>query len=226
VPSVTTWTRLEPRSRSEDMRPALEARVHDPLWLLARQWLTGEFRGQDVGSPVQARLRASVARLTRYRPGATGAPRDYDPRTTPLEAMVEAEPASPRTEPRLAVDAGVQFLRLLRQLGAGDTAAGYRSEYPLAPPSASSSDNPATLRYRTLMARRVPDGLKLRAAFAAAAPGLPARPAVPSARRAKVRAAVAAWTVWFDRRRGPVAGDDAWSAERMEYSFAVARPTR
>jgi hypothetical protein len=36
-PSVTTWTRLEPRSRVADLSPGLEARTADPLWMLGRQ---------------------------------------------------------------------------------------------------------------------------------------------------------------------------------------------
>src|SRR5262249_14752924 len=32
------WTRLEPQSVTGDPTPGLEARVHDPLWALARQW--------------------------------------------------------------------------------------------------------------------------------------------------------------------------------------------
>ena len=44
------WTRLEPQSISGDPTPGLEARVHDPLWMLTRQWQLGEFHGQDLGS--------------------------------------------------------------------------------------------------------------------------------------------------------------------------------
>ena len=38
MPSITVWNRVEPRARSQDMKSGLEARLHDPLWLLARQW--------------------------------------------------------------------------------------------------------------------------------------------------------------------------------------------
>jgi hypothetical protein len=48
--SVTGWSRLEPRPRSRDFARGLEARVHDPLWMLARQWQVGEFEGDDAGS--------------------------------------------------------------------------------------------------------------------------------------------------------------------------------
>ena len=66
-PSITSWTRLEPRCREADMRTTLSARVFDPLWLLARQWQVGEFQGEDVGTPVLARVRAKVMNGVRTR---------------------------------------------------------------------------------------------------------------------------------------------------------------
>ena len=55
------WTRLEPQSVSGDPTPGLEARLHDPLWLLTRQWQLGEFHGEDVGSPVLVHIASSTA---------------------------------------------------------------------------------------------------------------------------------------------------------------------
>ena len=37
MPSITSWMRLEPRSRNAEMNTSLQARIYDPLWLLARQ---------------------------------------------------------------------------------------------------------------------------------------------------------------------------------------------
>src|SRR5215218_8117629 len=68
--SITSWMRLEPRSRNAEMNTSLQARIYDPLWLPARQWQLGEFQGEDNGSPVMARWRAEAARLTRYHSGA------------------------------------------------------------------------------------------------------------------------------------------------------------
>ena len=69
MPSITSWVRLEPRAISADETVGLQARVHDPLWLLGRQWQLGEFEGSDGGSPVVATLRAESALVTRYRAG-------------------------------------------------------------------------------------------------------------------------------------------------------------
>src|SRR5216683_7264840 len=68
VPSITTWTRLEPRTRKpENMTIGLQARVHDPLWFLARQWQLGEFQAEDAGSALSATVTAQAARLTSYQ---------------------------------------------------------------------------------------------------------------------------------------------------------------
>src|SRR5215470_6002052 len=100
MPSITSWMRLEPRSRNPEMNTSLQARIYDPLWLLARQWQLGEFQGEDNGSPVIASWRAETARLTRYYSGAikpntiANAPA-YDGRRTPLETLVERETIRP-----------------------------------------------------------------------------------------------------------------------------------
>src|SRR5690606_33722647 len=96
MPSITSWTRLEPRARRDDPAAGLEARVRDPLWLLARQWQLGEFTAEDAGSPLRATVRVEHAPLTRVRMGALTRPsaggQRYDPARTPLEVLVEREP--------------------------------------------------------------------------------------------------------------------------------------
>ena len=69
MPSVTTWTRLEPNPRAAAMAETLKARIYDPLWMLARQWQLGEFQGEDNGSPVTVSLQGEASQLTRFAPG-------------------------------------------------------------------------------------------------------------------------------------------------------------
>src|SRR5919205_2276488 len=103
MPSITSWMRLEPRSRDAEMRDSLQARVYDPLWLLARQWQVGEFQGEDNGSPMMAQWRAEAAPLSRLYAGAI-APNTqvdasvYDGARAPLETVVEREPIRPATD--------------------------------------------------------------------------------------------------------------------------------
>lgn len=75
--SVTTWSRLEPRTRDRDLRDGLRAAVHDPLWLLGRQWQVGELKGEDGGSLVDATVEITVDPMARFRPGDGDSP-DHD----------------------------------------------------------------------------------------------------------------------------------------------------
>src|SRR5215207_1114728 len=93
--SITSWMRLQPLSRNAEMKSSLQARIYDPLWLLARQWQLGEFQGEDNGSPIMARWRADAARLSRYfsgaiKPDTIASASPYDP-SMPLETLVERE---------------------------------------------------------------------------------------------------------------------------------------
>ena len=67
--SITTFFRLEPDPLRPDVTVGATAPLHDPLWLLARQWQTGEFAAQDGGTPVVARWRGVVAPPTRFVAG-------------------------------------------------------------------------------------------------------------------------------------------------------------
>ena len=107
--SITFWTRLEPYTRLDDIDAGLQAQTHDPLWLLARQWQTGEFQGEDAGTPVLARS-GSSARRSRASAGPGRHSREPYRSDVPLEALVEREPvqrfADPRRDLRVAAEAG------------------------------------------------------------------------------------------------------------------------
>ena len=63
MPSITTWTRIEPDiQRSEpslDLSDGLAAKLADPYWMLGRQWQIGKLTGEDAASPVVARINAT-----------------------------------------------------------------------------------------------------------------------------------------------------------------------
>lgn len=113
------------------MLDGLQTAIHDPLWLLGRQWQTGELDGDDAGSLIDARLSLGVEPLTRFRPGGVDGDDDADvvyredEIQPPLETLVErervrrvgpdgaSEPGGTRRNVRLAADAGAQFQRLV-----------------------------------------------------------------------------------------------------------------
>jgi hypothetical protein len=224
VPAVTLWTRLDVRTRADDADVSLQARVHDPLWLLARQWQFGEFRGEDAGTPIHARLRAEAGQLTRFRArGGRGV--DVDLSTVPLEAIVEREPVAGATRWRVRVDGGLHFIRLLGRAGAGRYRAAVTTAYGFDPgslPDAARDSEGAALA--ALTAGRVPDADRL-APILARAVATSALPTVLSVQRRDVPAVLGAarsWLAWYrELISEPVAGDDAWDPARLEYSFEV-----
>jgi len=222
MPSITIWNRIEPRSRAADLKPGLEARVHDPLWLLARQWQIGEFAGRDAGSPVAVEVAATATALDRYASGAEPA-RAYDSRL-PLETLVEREavrPARALDDLRQAAEAGRYFSRLLDAAGLpARIGAAFLAHYPLAAPPDPDPD-PDARRFAAIVAGRVIDGVKLHADLSQAAGNLSPAPALTAADRDAVRPIAQTWMAWYGSLFSEPEGADAWSPDRMEYRFAV-----
>jgi hypothetical protein len=240
MPSVTTWMRLEPRSRNAEMSAGLQARIYDPLWLLARQWQVGEFQGEDNGSPAAARWRGEGAPLTRYYPGALADKtpvegQAYDVGTTPLETLVERERVRPEANKperlRFAAEAGQHFFRMLDQQPMSRNYRDlFKSKYPFPPLTVEqrAALDIDSQNFLDLVAPRVPDGRQLYAALNAAlrAAGggrLPSDLPLAQADVAEVQVAAQAWLRWYESLVDePSGGNPAWSAERMEYNFSVA----
>lgn len=236
--SITSWIRLEPRCRDDDMTEGVRARIYDPLWMLARQWQTGEFQAEDTGTPVLARWRANSAPITRYYAGAIkpntqiSAPH-YDARAMPLEAVVERQPLrNPTNEGslRLAVESGLHFLRMLE---AQPTSRSYRpsflARFALQPPTDAERAglDAETLSYWKLMALRAPDARRLVTTFRDAEGRripLPENLGVVAGDRAEVDRAIDDWLAQHDAlfNRPQADAPDAWNAERLEYAFSIA----
>lgn len=243
--SITNWTRLEPAPHDDNIAEGLQARIKDPLWLLARQWQMGEFEGEDGGSPVSVRLRVLASRLARYHPQRLGAGNRvsgvaYDPRLLPLEALVERETAYLATDPlpntRLAAEMGQFFLRLLAREGMAFYHAAYNEAFPIREPSAGAQDmlDAQSERFVRFIAGRAPDGVTLfQALDAALRPSgggqgsLPAEPGILAPDVGAVTRAARQWLAWADTfiLQPPADEGSAWSSPHMEYSFALAAST-
>lgn len=154
------WTRLEPYSRDPTLQYGLNAEVHDPLWLLARQWQLLEFWGEDAGSPIWADLKVICAPITRYHLRPPDLPPSQVKVTgqtlngsIPLETLVEREfiqrePVYLQTTDngkpvwkarqvrhlRFAAEAGRHFVRLMEKRGAGNLRTNIIQKFSLGPP--------------------------------------------------------------------------------------------
>jgi hypothetical protein len=221
--SITSWVRLEPRSRDADLLAGVEARLHDPLWLLARQWQLGELTGADAGSAILARTRADIARIDAIRgPGGDWAP--FDPDTTPLTVALAPAPDEPSARPPLyrRARAGRHLLRLLAAAGLPDRDL-FLTKFPLTVTDAERTTlDGADLRFLATMAGRAPDGDTAAATLGPLLPTatsqLPGDFGVPADRVGAVSDVCRAWLAWraaFEH----TSPSPAWQPDQLAYRF-------
>ncbi len=214
------------------------ARVHDPLWLLARQWQVGEFQGEDAGTPIVARWRARVKPMTRFHAGPIPVNTQldaakFDADAIPLETLVERQPLQQSATAagldglRLAVESGQHFLRMLRlQVTTGDYAKAFRTMCAVPPLTENqrAALDPETIAYADLVADRALDGRRLRTALGnPASPRLDPALHIAAGDKAEVGAAYRAWVSWSDGLfYEPPPNDQTWQPDRMEYTFSLS----
>lgn len=228
-PAITTWNRLEGRPRREDFDRSLRAEVRDPLWMLCRQWQFGEFKGEDAGSAIKAKVQVTTARINRYA-GRSGEAVGYDDHL-PLEIRVEREPV--HFDLMTQAQMGRHWFKLLTPIG--DYRAIYLAEYGFEAPPAGSEEE-AQLRsdrkaWQTLKALkgRVVDGEQLLKAIRSDEDEHEtwlAGVIADEAERQKLLEAAGRFSQWFDRVYSqPTSLDDpAWADSYLEYQFACAAP--
>lgn len=227
IPSITTWTRLEPRPREGSMQRSLQAQVRDPLWFLARQWQLGEFLGDDAGSPIQATMGVEQRSITTYRPGPDDANTTPLDSTLPVEAHVERE--SVLLQMRGSIQSGQYFETLIRQEGiAGRDAviAAFRQAFPIAAkPSDTTYANNDCLRFRSIAAGRVTDGEALYQTLNAIAAGqTPAIPLPPEAGNPGMATVLSDFAAFRKSLFTEPTQDSAWQSQRLQYDFALGSP--
>jgi hypothetical protein len=219
-----SW-RLEPSPRSVGIEEGLAARVHDPLWLLARQWQLGEFNGKDAGTPAIVQIAGTSTVINAWRGAKQAAWSPFDAATTPLDSLVEPED-QPTLDLRERIEAGAHFLRMLAAAGLVRYAQAFVTACAF---DAHSLADPAFSSDLMLMAvaRRTADGLALQAiAVQLAASGPSAVPIEPGDIAAVQNVAIE-WLAWYTDEMEPSPGSGTavtWQENRLEYGFAVSSP--
>ena len=219
-----TWIRLHPSSEDETLALSVQARIHDPLWLLGRQWQFGELRHDGGATPIDVRVEGTTAPLSRMRGGGadvtTGRSAAIKPTGTPLEALVEREAVRETglEQLRLRSEAGLHLLRMLRAAGLSNTRIAFwiaEGAFVL-PPTAVLDDEGR--EWWDMVEGRIPDGGRLPAVIRARlAAG--ATPPIDPPEATVLRA----WLSWAGNRfELPSSGPSTWSPEHMEYAFSAA----
>lgn len=199
TPSITYWSRLEPRPRSSAIARPLAAPVRDPLWFLTRQWQLGEFRGEDAGSPAFAQITRHQSALTGWRTG--DGPFQPLPKNQPLELLVEREPFTPDVS--LQVELGQTYEEFL----GAKAPASFLTKYPLQPPGTQDAE---TTRLLSICGGRSFDGIALYQDVKAHPGAFPAP-------------AAANFVAWVQDVYGDFGTADppAWNPEQLEYNIEI-----
>jgi hypothetical protein len=218
------FTRLEPQSVSGDPTPGLEARVHDALWMILRQWQLGEFEGEDNGSPLLVEVKSETSRVTAWQPGDPVSARPVQPLPSgvPLDPFVEREATTVDARGlRQRAEAGAYLVELLEDAGFdARQALIVACPLPVDPPAADPNVPPeqnVLAAAVALMASGAPDSDAAAAQIEAGAP-----PWLAGAPAAATDASVA-WLGWYRANVAPVIDpeDDSWIPERLEYRFSL-----
>jgi hypothetical protein len=226
-----TWWRVEGGAIDPELTEGISAAVADPLWLLARQWQVGEFRGEDAASPVLIEGTVEAAPITEY-----WVERGKQRRTVgrganpwPLETLVEHEPiAEGPASARVRLEGGAElFRRLVAARAPVDPVLdGFREAYAFIDELDAELDPVGHARL-VLLARRVPDASRVADAVQSAG-GDPARLAQLTGLDETLADALAAvvtdWLADESAMFCDVAPDTltAWVTPRLEYSFGVS----
>ncbi len=111
--ALLLWERLLPGPESQDVADALRCEVRDPLWLLARQWQLGEFKGEDAGMAASAHVIARTTAPQRF--SAHGQAALSLPKDKPLDALVES--ILPEFDLVMRMETGRKWRQLLFKAG-------------------------------------------------------------------------------------------------------------
>lgn len=212
-PTTDLIARIEPIQRAGDLRPGLAARLLDPLWLLGRQWMLGEFDGEDAGTPVSVDYTLGHYPISRVRAGNVEI--KVDNLGTPLERAIESLPSGRKhwTLQR-RVETGALLAQLLCDAGYADAARSLLDAFSLGKDTdPDDQDDTPAARLTALTRGRVVDGEAVREALLGGV--------LPGALRAPaIEAEIAAWNALVTDMIEPPAVE-AWQSERLEYAAEI-----
>lgn len=241
------YSRIEGRPRETELNDATAAKIHDPLWMLSRQYQFGEFQGEDAGSAIFAKVAMNKARLCGYRSDANLQAMDL---SLPIETVVER--LTPDFDHKMSLRMGRKFQALLQEFGSPLLAwpeDHYRSyllaKFPFEMPEPDISQSPgilasnareitlseASLFLKTISGKAV-NGAKLweflfnKAGTTSKWVHTPSNPDgfIDPAHKQAVDQAASQWLEWVHETWNiPRANQtQAWRQEKMEYDFDVS----
>ena len=115
INALLLWQRVEPSVLNDDIKGSLQGAIHDPLWLLSRQWQMGEFRGEDAGTAAFSQIKAVSSPVQQIKLSHLKKTVPYNIEENPINKIIESIPASFNLNTRL--EAGRMWQRMLLTAG-------------------------------------------------------------------------------------------------------------
>lgn len=234
------WNRLEPRPRKKEFGQVVRAEVHDPLWMLARQWQFGEFKGEDTGSAIFAKIQIEQTQIKKFQAGGDSKIVNLKEEDA-LEQVVESVPLKIGFKAR--VKAGQYFFKLLDAYMMNEQ--GYKEKllelYPIQKIEIEDSDtseikvqkahllaNTGLVQFLEVFAGNAFDGFKLYEDFrnnlTASIDSIKIHPNHQGA----LSDCAARFISWFEKCFDaiPEQQHSSWIHQKLEYKFACSLPEK
>ncbi len=230
---IVLSSRIEPSTQDAKYGRALSFEVYDPLWILARQWQYGRFKGNDCGSIVTAKIRTEKKRLKTVKYG-NGEERKFSAEA-PLE--YEVEKRDRRITPYIRIVSAVHLTKKIKRNfaeNADEIIALFCDNYPLADFSKSSEggieeikveQNTELKRLYSVYGKRIFDGYD--ALWGIVSGGFKNILKSKGMYSDDMQKVANAYREWFYRKyfplssAGRVNGNGCWSDEKLGYEVAV-----
>lgn len=235
---LRSWCRMEVRPRKKEFENVLRAEVYDPLWMLGRQWQFGEFKGEDTGSAIFAKVALETSTITKLKD------RDQPviPYTddVPLETFIEAEPF--RFDYKTRVRIGQQWFRILNKYNfTGSIRQSFITAFPVVHPAIENTDaagdkvrkaqllsNHPAMQFVDAASGRSMDGYSFYTALRDNTAALVSTHfgQLGATSIADANMACAEFRSWFEKLYYLPAGDvnNSWNKKQLEYEFSCALP--
>lgn len=241
------WQQIEPRSRTNDFSQSIQAKIHDPLWMLTRQWQMGEFQAESAGSPIKTRIKYSTTKLTRIKLGKNPVAKLLWKNTDtqiPIEPIIKQENSTSILNDKLKmnwrerVKIGQQFEDMLKKSfnsqsdsrisnsQINDVISEFRKDnnFKISIPNDEKLDN-ETNQFIKFMKDKSIDGLKLIEYIKSNSdnnlPRYIGEDLIES-----TRSALNDLKTWVEEFyiHDEQSNESAWQPERLEYEFSVSAP--
>lgn len=237
IPTITVWNRLESRPRTDNFDRALRAEVRDALWMLTKQWQMGEFRGDDAGSPVTAKIHVDTTRITKYQADSKVI-QPFD-ESVPLEAKVEQRhipffSGDQAISLDIRMQMGRQWLKMVASIGSGFKSE-YLAEYPIDEPDPDNKDDALICAHKeswshfAAVAGKAMDGYKLYRYLISNAANVASNNITNTdPEKTELDSRGNDFIAWFERMYlQPIDPENnAWLKEHLEYQFNTSAPKK